>query len=420
MLYERWLAVARAQRGEPALFDLTAGRVWTFDQLARAAEQGPTPAGPLAYPRGQTAEFVLTVLRAWRVGQVVCPLEPDQPPPAVPPPPAGVVHLKTTSATTGPARCIAFTAEQLAADADQLVPTMGLRPDRPNLGAISLAHSYGFSNLITPLLLHGIPLLLPGSPLPEAVRRAAAAVPAVTLPGVPALWRAWHEADAIPDNVRLALSAGAPLPLALEEAVFAARGLKIHNFYGSSECGGIAFDATGAPRSDPAVVGTAVRGVTLRVSEVDGCLEVRSAAVGQTYWPRPDPALAAGCFHTSDLAELRDGVVCLRGRAGEVINVAGRKVLPEVIERVLAAHPAVQECAVVGLPAAEPGRGEEIAALVVPRGAVTEAMLREFAAARLPAWQVPRRWRLVEALPRNSRGKISRAAARQCLEVENP
>jgi acyl-CoA synthetase (AMP-forming)/AMP-acid ligase II len=298
MLYERWLAVARAQRGEPALFELSAGRVWTFDQLARAAEQGPTPTGPLAYPCGQTAEFVLTVLRAWRAGQVVCPLEPDQAPPAVPPPPPGVVHLKTTSATTGPARCIAFTADQLAADADQLVPTMGLRPERPNLGAISLAHSYGFSNLITPLLLHGIPLLLPGSPLPEAVRRAAAAVPEVTLPGVPALWRAWHEADAIPDNVHLALSAGAPLPLALEEAVFAARGLKIHNFYGSSECGGIAYDATDVPRSDPAVVGTAVRGVALRVSEVDGCLEVRSPAVGQTYWPLPDPALAGGCFHT--------------------------------------------------------------------------------------------------------------------------
>ena len=50
---------------------------------------------------------------------------------------------------------------------------MGLRADWPNLGVISLAHSYGFSNLILPLLLHGIPLILAPAPLPEIIRRAA-------------------------------------------------------------------------------------------------------------------------------------------------------------------------------------------------------------------------------------------------------
>jgi acyl-CoA synthetase (AMP-forming)/AMP-acid ligase II len=416
MLYERWLAVARARRGEPALFEMPTGRVWTFGQLAREAEHAPDPDGPVVYPRGQTAGFVLTVLRAWRRGKVVCPLEPEQSPPPVPVPPAEIAHLKTTSATTGPTRCIAFTAEQLAADADQLVPTMGLRPDWPNVGAISLAHSYGFSNLVTPLLLHGIPLILPGSALPEAVRRAAAQFPAVTLPGVPALWRAWFEAGAIPAHVRLAFSAGAPLPLPLERAVFERHGLKLHNFYGSSECGGIAYDATEQPRSDPAAVGTAVRGVSLAVSD-DGCLVVRSPAVGATYWPEPAAALGNGCFHTADLAELHAGVVFLRGRASDVINVAGRKVFPEAIEQVLAAHPAVRECVVLGVPAAEPGRGEDIAAVVVPRGEVTAAALREFLAARLPAWQVPRVWRFEENLPVSGRGKLSRAAARGLLNT---
>ena len=103
-------------------------------------------------------------------------------------------HLNITSATTGAPRTIAFTGEQLAADADNIVATMGLRPDWPNLGAISLAHSYGFSNLVLPLLLHGIPLFLPPSPLPEVLRIAAPDAPDLTLAGVPALWRAWHEA----------------------------------------------------------------------------------------------------------------------------------------------------------------------------------------------------------------------------------
>lgn len=414
MLYERWLAMVREHREEPALFESPTDRVWTFGQLAREAERAPEPESPVVHPQGQTAGFVLTVLRAWRWGKVVCPLEPDQKPLPVPVPPAGLAHLKTTSATTGPARCIAFTAEQLAADADQLVPTMGLRPEWPNVGAISLAHSYGFSNLVTPLLLHGIPLILPGSALPEAVRRAAAPFPAVTLPGVPALWRAWFEAGAIPAHVRLALSAGAPLPSPLERAVFERHGLKLHNFYGSSECGGIAYDATEQPRSDPAAVGTAVRGVSLAVSD-DGCLVVRSPAVGTTYWPDPAATLGGGCFRTADLAELRDGVVFLRGRASDVINVAGRKVFPEAIEQVLAGHPAVRECVVLGVPAAEPGRGEDIAAVVVPRDEVTAAGLREFLATRLPAWQVPRVWRWLERLPATARGKCSRAELRRQL-----
>src|SRR5437763_6003551 len=143
---------------------------------------------------------------------------------------------------------------------------MGLRPEWPNLGVISLAHSYGFSNLVTPLLLHGIPLLLSDSPLPEAVRRAAVLADSVTLPAVPALGRASHEARAIPQNARLAISAGAPLPLSLEQAVFDATGIKLHNFYGASECGGIAYDGAALPRCDAACVGAPLRNVEISVN----------------------------------------------------------------------------------------------------------------------------------------------------------
>ena len=66
------------------------------------------------------------------------------------------------------------------------------------------------------------------------------------------LWRTWHEANAIPANVRSwRFLRAAALPLALgEEDVFKKRGLKLHNFYGSSECGGIAYDATDVPRAN--------------------------------------------------------------------------------------------------------------------------------------------------------------------------
>src|SRR5205085_4348146 len=186
--------------------------------------------------------------------------------------PAESRHMKTTSASTGEARHILFTARQLAADAENIMATMGLRPDWPNLGVISLAHSYGFSNLVLPLLLHGIPLILAGSALPEAVRRAAVGQKEVTLAAVPALWGNWSQAKCIPGNVKLAISAGAALPLSVEQSVFEISGLKIHNFYGSSECGGIAYDATVEPRRDGACAGAALRNVELSVNG-NGCLE---------------------------------------------------------------------------------------------------------------------------------------------------
>ena len=418
MLYERWRQIARENRNELALRDVSRGRHWTFGQLAAAADGGPTPAGPVVYPWGISADFVLEVLQAWRAQRPVCPLETGQTPPPFVQVPAGCVHLKTTSATTGEPRFIAFTAGQLMADAETIVATMGLRRDWPNLGVISLAHSYGFSNLVAPLLLRGIPLLLSDSPLPEAVRRASVLADTITLPAVPSLWRAWHEARAIPRNARLAISAGAPLPLSLEQAVFDGTGIKLHNFYGASECGGIAYDGTALPRCDAACVGAPLRNVELSVNE-DGCLEVRSLAVGQTYCPEPGPTLAGGVYHTSDLAELKNGLVFLRGRASDVINVAGRKVSPESIEGVLLSHPEVRDCLVFGAPSQGAERTEVIVACVEISSAVTVDALRHFLLSRLPAWQVPRQWRFVASLPMNPRGKISRAEWRRRF-LESP
>jgi acyl-coenzyme A synthetase/AMP-(fatty) acid ligase len=101
-----------------------------------------------------------------------------------------------------------------------------------------------------------------------------------------------------------------------------------------------------------------------------------------------------------------DGRVYLRGRAGDLINVAGRKVSPITIERALFQHPRVAECLVFGLPSRDAERTEEIVAVVV--STEREPALRQFTLESLPAWQVPRHWWFVEALQTNSRGKISR------------
>ena len=413
MLYNSWRKIAGVRPRATALWELAAGRCWTFAELAEAAEADSVRAGEVAFARGLSAEFVIQVLRGWRCGAAVCPLDIEQAIPRLPQPLSReIAHLKTTSATTGNRRLVAFTAAQLAADAVNIVATMGLRPDWPNLAVISLAHSYGFSNLVLPLLLHGIPLVLVGAALPDAVQQAAAAHPSITLAAVPALWRMWHDANAIPPNARLAISAGAPLPLSLEQAIFSRHGLKVHNFYGSSECGGIAYDQSAVPREDGACAGVPLANVEVTAAN-DGCLEVRSRAVGQTYWPEQDATLANGVFRTSDLGEIRNGLIYLQGRAGDQINVAGRKVAPESIEKVLTTHPSVRACLVFGVPSMDARRGETIVACVAADPGTTTDSLKDLALAQLPSWQVPRDWWLLQSLETNDRGKLSRTEWRK-------
>jgi long-chain acyl-CoA synthetase len=424
MLYERWRKIAAERRGELALRDFGSGQCWTFDELFVAAESwagapasGPASSCDIAFPQGHSPEFILNLLAAWRENKIACPLEAGQGGAGVlasrlvsslaPP----IVHLKSTSATGGTARFVAFTAEQLMADAENIVATMGLRADWPNLGVISMAHSYGFSNLVLPLLLHGIPLILASAPLPEIIRRAAENESGITLPAVPAMWRAWHAAAAIPQNVRLAISAGAPLPVNLKQEVLKTCGIKIHNFLGSSECGGIAYDAFEILRTNDGFVGSPMKNVKLSLND-DGCLMVRSRAVAETYWPEKSDLLGGGIFQTSDLAEIKNEFsVFLRGRLDDQINIAGRKLSPETVEQALLAHPQIRDCLVFGMSSRDAERAEIIVALVA--GRASESDLKKFLLQTLPAWQVPREWQFVESLPTNARGKISRAEWRK-------
>ena len=182
--------------------------------------------------------------------------------------------------------------------------------------------------------------------------------------------------------------------------------MKIHNFLGASECGGIAFDATEISRTDATLAGTPMQNVNLSL-DTKNRLRVQSRSVGETYWPERTDSLGDGIFQSSDLAELKNGEVFLRGRLSEQINVAGRKISPETIERALLANPRVRECLVFGAPSRDAERGETIVAIVVSDA--DENTLKQFLLKTLPAWQLPREWIFVESLAANVRGKVSRA-----------
>lgn len=407
MLYEQWKAISRENRHELALWDLQSDRRWTFEQLAAQAGNLPDGDAVVCASADDAARFVLDVLRAWRDGGVFCPLDAGQPPPRLDAWPAQCVHVKTTSGSEGAPRMIAFTAAQLAADAENIVATMRLRPDCPNVALISLAHSYGFSNLVLPLLLHGIPLLLAPSRLPEGLRQACSKFPRVTVPAVPALWRLWHQAEAIPSAIELAISAGAPLPAWLESEVFERWGVKIHNFYGASECGGICYDASPSPRQSDEDVGAPMVNIKLE-QDPEGCLIVRSRAAGETYWPAADSALGGGIFHSRDRAQLRDGRVFLEGRRTDVINLAGQKVSPEAIEQAILRHPEVRECVVFGVPGRDALRSELVVACVWADRPLESEALKQHLLHFLPAWQLPRQWWFHGVPVEQQRGKISR------------
>ena len=96
-----------------------------------------------------------------------------------------------------------------------------------------------------------------------------------------------------------------------------------------------------------------------------------------TYWPEPRPNLQNGLFVSSDLARVEKGSVHLRGRQSDQINVAGRKVSPETIERALALHPGVRACLVFGAPSRTSDRAEMIVACIVPEQETNVESLRQ-------------------------------------------
>src|SRR4051812_20666544 len=125
MLYDRWREVARERGSELALRDVREGRSWTFAQLWEAGDRASDPGAQWVCPKGNGSEFIFEVLRGWKFQRAICPLEELDAAPNLPLPPKEIAHVKKTSATTGAARFVTFTAEQLAADCANIVATMG-------------------------------------------------------------------------------------------------------------------------------------------------------------------------------------------------------------------------------------------------------------------------------------------------------
>lgn len=332
-------------------------------------------------------------------------------PPCWPAPPPD--FLKLTSGTGSAPRAIRFRAEQLLEDCLQICETMGIGEGDLNYAVIPLSHSYGFSNLVTPLLCLGVPMALSEDRMPRAILEGLARTGATVFPGMPVFFDKLGSLEAPPPlpRLRLCISAGAPLTPEIARRFTARFGLKIHTFYGSSECGGIAYDATEERDYPEAFVGRPMSRVAIE-PRAGGTIEVKGAAVGDGYWPLPgglpqdDPVFGRGHFVPGDLVRFEPRGLFLAGRVSDIINVAGRKLNPREVEAQLLRLAGVREAVVFGVPSAL--RHEEAVACVVLEGGVTAQDLLHFARTTLSGWQVPKDIWIVAGIPVNERGKISR------------
>jgi malonyl-CoA/methylmalonyl-CoA synthetase len=173
----------------------------------------------------------------------------------------------------------------------------------------------------------------------------------------------------------------------------------------------------------PGSVGTPLPGVEVQLVDehgeaaaagAAGEIEVRGPAVFKEYWGKPQAtqeAFREGWFRTGDVAVLENGRYRILGRMNiDILKTGGHKVSALEVEEQLREHPAIAECAVVGVPDSE--WGERVAAAAVLREGETLDLesLRSWAKQRLASHKIPSRLLIVDALPRNAMGKVTKPA----------
>ncbi|MGK2857518.1 MAG: class I adenylate-forming enzyme family protein, partial [Thermoanaerobaculia bacterium] len=383
---ESFYSLAEKNPGRAAVIDGESGAVTSRTSLAARSDELAAMLAGIGVERGHLAalqlpnsvDFLATVLALFRIGATVVPIDRDTRSREID---AIVAHLgvralvcrdlegstavrrlsggsrieldepvpllKLTSGSTGLPKGILTSERNLVADCRSICSTMGISPDDLNLGAIPFSHSYGFSNLVTPLLLTGTPIVATNLYLPLSILDLANRHGCTVLPGIPMMFdhlSQLTEDDGKLEQTRTLISAGAPLRASVSRKFRERFGIDIHSFYGCSECGGIAYDRTGAS-VERGTVGAEMDGVSLTI-EPDGRLLVESGAVAHGYYLGSSDGIVPferRRYLSDDLAcRNATGEIELIGRAGDLINTAGKKVNPREIESVILECPGVR------------------------------------------------------------------------------
>ncbi|HEY2207521.1 MAG TPA: acyl-CoA synthetase [Pseudonocardia sp.] len=358
----------------------------------------------------------------------VVPVEPDARSDASWPAaaPGDTAMIMYTSGTTGSPKGAVLTHGALAAGLDGLADAWAWTADDVLVHGLPLFHVHGLILGVLGPLRRGGPLVHTGRPRPEAYADAATRHGGSMFFGVPTVWSriAADPASARAlGGARLLVSGSAALPPSVFRDVAELAGQPPVERYGMTETMiTLAVRADGERR--PGWVGVPIDGVTTRVvddagqpvaadAETIGDLQVRGACLFGGYLGRPEATAASwtddGWFRTGDAAVLdAAGYHRIVGRrSSDLIKTGGYRVGAGEVEAALLDHPAVAECAVVGLP--DDDLGQRIVAFVVPDGSPAADELIRHVAGQLSVHKRPREVRLVESLPRNAMGKVQKA-----------
>ncbi|PKV79261.1 O-succinylbenzoic acid--CoA ligase [Nocardia fluminea] len=322
-----------------------------------------------------------------------------------------VALVVTTSGTTGIPKGALLGAEALRASGNATHDRLG----GPGswLLALPTHHIAGIQVLLRSILAGTEPTVLDvsGGFLPEALagavgamrgpRRYTALVPTQLIKSLdsPVAAKALAELDGV-----LVGGAATPAPV-LDRA--RDLGITVVRTYGMSEtCGGCVYE------------GVPLDGTEVRIE--DGRVILGGAMIARGYRNLPDhPAFAEpGWFRTEDAGSFDDGVLSISGRLDEAIMTGGLLVIPQVVEAVLANHPGIRECIVLGLPDERLGQRVAVAIVPAPGAAPTLDEIRAHVVAELDSIAAPRELSVLSEIPLRGPGKPDRTALRKLLLAE--
>lgn len=345
-----------------------------------------------------------------------------------------------TSGTTSRPKGVVTTHANITAQITSLIEAWEWQADDHIILCLPLHHVHGIINVVScALWAGGVCEMLPRFDA-NVVWDLIAGERVTLFMAVPTIYvrliAAWESASLerrkmlseSASKLRLMVSGSAALPVSILERWREITGHTLLERYGMTEIG-MALSNSYRGKRIPGSVGTALPDADVQLVNENGSpvkngepgeIEVRGPNVFHEYWGRPDAtrdAFRDGWFRTGDTAVIENGVYRILGRTNvDILKTGGHKVSALEIEEVLREHPDIKECAVVGVADAE--WGERVgAALVLQEGCALELeTLRAWAKERMATHKAPSRMLLLESLPRNAMGKVTKPALKALFE----
>ncbi len=333
------------------------------------------------------------------------------------------VAIIYTSGTTGTSKGAVLTHNNFAANTSNLLTSWQISASDRFLLALPLFHVHGLGNGLHCWLASGCRMKLLERFAHQTAPETFLNFRPTLFFGVPTIYTRLldfdHEtAQEIGSFMRLFVSGSAPLPSKVFEDFKKLFGHTILERYGMSETlMNISNPYVGERRAG--TVGIPLPGVSVELLNDDGTpvpdgetgeIYLRGANVFAGYWRREDTtrdSFVNGFFRTGDLATRSpDGYYTLCGRKTDLIISGGFNIYPREIEEFLQEQPEIAEAAVIGVP--DELRGEIPIAFVVPRSPFDERSVERRCRENLASFKIPRRFVLLDKLPRNALGKVQK------------